>query len=115
MSVVEREELINLESVERNYLKLRKSGVDEALRLTIPVLFPVTGSETRYTSTRQLIASVTLKRFSCTGSSLSLFILIYSKDAETPETIPTIQNSIQYLPAKPRIIIQLSGVTCTLR
>ena len=62
MNVVEREELINLESVERNYLKLRKSGVDEALRLvdnTGTALFPVTGSETRYTSPRQLITSET--------------------------------------------------------
>ena len=33
LNVVESEVLINLESVERNYLKLRKSGVDEALRL----------------------------------------------------------------------------------
>ena len=57
MNVVEREELINLESVERNYLKLRKSGVDEALRPvdnTGAVLFPVTGSETCYTSARQI-------------------------------------------------------------
>ena len=53
MNVVESEVLINLDSVERNHLKLRKSGVDEALRLvdnTGIVLFPVTGSETRYTS-----------------------------------------------------------------
>ena len=76
MNVVEREVLINLESVERNHLKLRKSGVDEALRLvdnTGIVLFPVAGSETRYTSARNLITSETLKRFSCTGSSLFLF------------------------------------------
>ena len=33
LNVVESEGLINLESAERNYLKLRKSGVDEALRL----------------------------------------------------------------------------------
>ena len=33
MNVVESGVLINLESVERNYLKLRKSGVDEASRL----------------------------------------------------------------------------------
>ena len=33
MNVVKSEVLINLESVERNYLKSRKSGVDEAWRL----------------------------------------------------------------------------------
>ena len=45
MNVVKSEVLINLESVERNYLKLRKSGVDKALRLvddTRKLLFPVT-------------------------------------------------------------------------
>ena len=45
MNVVESKMLINLESVERNHLRLRKSGVDEALRLvdnTGIVLFPVT-------------------------------------------------------------------------
>ena len=83
--------LINLESVERNFLRLRKSGVDEALRLvdnTGTVLFPVTGSETRYISARQQITSETLKRFTCTTTSLSLFLLINSEDTETSETIP---------------------------
>ena len=91
MNVVESKMLINLESVERNYLKLRKSGADEALRLVDnsgTVLFPVTRSETCYTNARQPIPSETLKRFSCTGSSLSLFLSIHSKDAETSETIP---------------------------
>ena len=76
MNVVESGVLINLESVERNYLKLRKSGVDEALCLVdnkLPVLFPVTGSETRYPSARQLITSETLRRFTCTDSSPFLF------------------------------------------
>ena len=66
---VESRMLVNFESVERSCLKLRKSGVDEALRLvdnTGTVLFPVTRSETRYTGE-------TPKRFSCTGSSLFLF------------------------------------------
>ena len=73
MNAVESKVLINLESVERNYLK---SGVNEALCLvdnTSTVLFPVTGSETRYTKARQVITSATLKRFACTGSSLFLF------------------------------------------
>ena len=33
MDAVESEVLINLEPVERNYLKSKKSGVDKALRL----------------------------------------------------------------------------------
>ena len=69
---VESKVLINLDFAERNHLRLRKSGVDEGLRLvdnTGIVLFPVT----RYTSARQLITSETLKRFTCTGSSLFLF------------------------------------------
>ena len=76
MNVVESKMLINLESVERNELKLRKSGVDEALRLvdnTSTVLFPVTGSETRYTSARQPIPSETLKRFAC-----RVLVVVYS-------------------------------------
>jgi len=78
MNAVEGEVLINLESVERNHLKLRKSGVDEASRLVdnkLPVLFPVTRSETRYTSARQHtgIPSETLRRFTCTRR-----IVVYS-------------------------------------
>ena len=91
MNVAKSEVLINLEFVERNYLKLRKSGVNEGLRLvdnTGTVLFPVTGSETRYTCARQQITSETLRRFTCTTTSLSPFLLIHSKDAETSETIP---------------------------
>ena len=85
MNVVKSEVLINLESVERNYLKSRKSGVDEALRLVDnAVLFPVTESETRYTS----IPSETMRRFTCTTSSLSLFLSIRSKDSDISETIP---------------------------
>ena len=44
-TVVESKVLINLDSAERNHLRLSKSGVDEALRLvdnTGKLLFPVT-------------------------------------------------------------------------
>ena len=78
MNVVESEVLINLESVERNHLKLRKSGVEEALRMvdnTGTVLFPVIGSATRYTSARQLITLEILKRFTCTGSRITYSFL----------------------------------------
>ena len=48
---VEGKVLIELESVERNNLKLGESGVDEALRLQwLTILFPITGPETRYTN-----------------------------------------------------------------
>ena len=39
MNVVESAVLINLDSVERNHLKLRKSGVDEALRQIVNATF----------------------------------------------------------------------------
>jgi len=48
---VERKVLIELESVERDHLKLGKSGVDKALRLWwLTTLFSITGPKTRYTN-----------------------------------------------------------------
>ena len=69
---VESKVLINLESVKHNYLKLRESGLDEALRLPeLTTLFLITSPEARYTNARQLFSLETLiKRFACAGISL---------------------------------------------